>query len=124
MPVVNEAQNLGDLLKYEADARYSREQVTIAANQTLALGAVVGRNTNRNNLRVLNPGASNGTEIAIGVMIEAVTTTTTPAQAVMITRHALVARSALVWPTDITDEQRETALTQLEARGIIAREGA
>ena len=122
MPVVNEAQNLGDLLKYEADAHYSREQVTVAANQTLALGAVVARSSNE--IIMLNPDGSNDADIAIGIIVDSVTTTDMPAQAVIITRHALVARQALVWPTDITAEQREDALAQLEARGIIAREGA
>ena len=77
-----------------------------------------------NEIIMLNPDGSNDADIAIGIIVDSVTTTDMPAQAVIITRHALVARQALVWPTDISAEQREDALAQLEARGIIAREGA
>lgn len=42
MPVLQEPLNLGDLLKYEAPNLYSRERVTVAAGQSLPLGAVVG----------------------------------------------------------------------------------
>lgn len=124
MPVVNEPQNLGDLLKYEEDARYSREQVTIAANQTLVLGAVVGRNRSNGQIAVFNPANRDGTHIPIGIMAESVNTTTTLAEAVMIARHVLVARQALIWRTGITAAQQASAIDQLEERGIVVREGA
>ena len=122
MPVANEPINLGDLLKYEADAHYSREQVTVAANQTLAPGSVVARTNNE--IVALNPGGTDGTEIAVGVMVSTVITANAPAQGVMIVRHALVSREALIWPAGITATEWVAAIYQLESRGIIAREGA
>ena len=44
MPAIPEPNNLGDLLKYEAPNRYSRDVATIAAGQNLPLGTVLGRN--------------------------------------------------------------------------------
>jgi hypothetical protein len=119
-----EPKNLGDLLKFEEESLYSRDEVSVAAGQTLALGAVVGRNTTSGELAALDPSATDGTESAIGVMAEEVDATAASTQAVMIARHALVARQALEWPADITAEQIAAALTQLESRGVVAREGA
>ena len=124
MTTANEPKNLGDLLKFEEESFYSRDEVTVAAGQTLALGAVVGRNTTSGEVAVLDPSVTDGTEIAIGVMAEDVDATAASTPAVMIARHALVARQALEWPTEITAEQIATALSQLESRGIVVREGA
>ena len=38
MSAITEQSNLGDLLKYEAPNRYSRDVATIAAGQNLPLG--------------------------------------------------------------------------------------
>ena len=123
MTTVTEPNNLGDLLKFEQDALYSRDEVTVATGQDLALGAVVGRNSS-SEIVAIDPSATDGTEIAIGVMAETVEATAATTPAVIIARHALVAQPALVWPSGITAAQIATALSQLEQRGIVAREGA
>lgn len=123
MTTATEPNNLGDLLKFEQDARYSRDEITVATDQTLALGAVVGRNSS-GEIVAIDPSATDGTEIAIGVMAEMVDATAATTPAVMIARHALVARPTLVWPSGITAAQIVTALSQLEQRGIVTREGA
>ena len=123
MTTATEPNNLGDLLKFEQDALYSRDEVTVATGQDLALGAVVGRNSS-SEIVAIDPSATDGTEIAIGVMAETVEATAATTPAVIIARHALVAQPALVWPSGITAAQIATALSQLEQRGIVAREGA
>jgi len=49
MPVLSEANTLGDVLKYEAPNLYSREAVTVlagsGADRVLAVGTVIGRRT-------------------------------------------------------------------------------
>jgi len=122
MPTAIEPKNLGDLLKFEEASRYSRDEVTVAAGQRLALGAVVARNPASGEMSALDPAADGG--VAAGVMAEAVEATVAPVRAVMIARHALVSRQALVWPEGITPERMVSALAELESRGIIAREGA
>lgn len=43
MSVISELNNLSDVLKWEQEKRYSREALTIAAAEVLALGEVIGR---------------------------------------------------------------------------------
>ena len=125
MPTLTQAPNLGDLLKYEAPNLYSREQATVAAGQNLPLGAVVGRVTATSKLKALDPSASDGTEIAAGVLAQAVDATLIDREdAILIARHAIVARNALVWPAGITIAQQLAAIAQLEARGIVVRDSA
>ena len=123
MPVLHEPQNLGDLLKYEAPNLYSRDEVVVAANQTLALGAVVGRVTATREIVALDPAANDGREIAAGVLIEAVTTTATERRrSVIVSRHAIVFGGALVFAPTLTAEQTAAALAQLAALGVLVRQ--
>ena len=125
MPTLTQAPNLGDLLKYEAPNLYSRDQATVAAGQNLPLGAVVGRETATSKLKALDPSASDGTEIAAGVLAQAVDATLIDREdAILIARHAIVARGALIWPAGVTTAQRAAAIAQLEARGIVVRDSA
>jgi hypothetical protein len=121
---VHEPLNLGDLLKYEAPNLYSRDQVTIAPNQNLALGQVVGRLTDSAQIAAFDPAASDGRENAIGVMIAAITTADEPSNdGLMIARHATFADHALIWPATLTAEQRAAAIAQLRALGLLVRRG-
>ncbi|WP_031372189.1 head decoration protein [Lysobacter antibioticus] len=124
-PPVHEGQNLGDLLKFEADNLYSRDQVTVAADQVLKLGHVVGRLTATGEIAALDPTATDGREIAAGVAIVPITTTTTDPSpdGLIVARHATVADHALVWPIRTTPEQRAAATAQLRAIGVLVRRG-
>lgn len=123
MPVLHEPVNLGDLLKYEAPNLYSRDEIVVAAGQTLALGAVVGRVTATGEIVALDPGAEDGREIAAGVLIEAVATTATERRrSVIVARHATLFGGALVFAPTLTSEQTATALAQLAALGVLVRQ--
>ncbi|BET29038.1 hypothetical protein wCauATS_12400 [Wolbachia pipientis] len=116
---ITEGNNLGDLLKYEVSNLYSRDQITVAKGQNLKLGTVVGRDKD-NMIRIINPIATDGTQTAIGVITSDVNATEN-AKAVIITRIAMLADHAVVWPANITEEQKTAAIKQLEGRGIIIR---
>lgn len=120
MSCIIEQNNLGDLLKYEASNLYSREQITVAKGQNLKLGAVVGLDSKDNLIKVLNPTATDGTQTAIGVITSNLNAKENT-KAVVITRIALLADHAIVWPTGITEEQKTKAIKELETRGIIIR---
>ena len=123
MPVLHEPVHLSDLLKYEAPNLYSRDEVVVAAGQTLALGAVVGRVTATHEIVALDPTANDGRETVAGVLIEAVVTARNERKrSVIVSRHALVFGSALVLPTTLTSEQTTAALAQLTALGIVVRQ--
>ncbi|WP_265030103.1 head decoration protein [Wolbachia endosymbiont (group A) of Philonthus cognatus] len=120
---ITEGNNLGDLLKYEVSNLYSRDQITVAKGQNLKLGGVVAKKTEDGFIRVLSPTGTDGTQTAIGVIASDVNATEN-AKAVIITRGAILADHAVVWPANITEEQKAEAIKQLEARGIIIRKGA
>jgi hypothetical protein len=123
-PVFTEGLNLGDLLKYEAPNLYSRDQVTVAAGQVLALGAVVGVITASSKVKVVDPSATDGSEVAAGVLIQAVNANLADRDdGLIVARHAIVADHALVWPTGITVAEKKSAIAQLKALGILVRKG-
>lgn len=122
MPVITEGLNLGDLLKYEAPNLYSRDQLTVAAGQNLVLGAVVGIDTLTEKVKALDPAATDGTEVAAGILTAAVDATLIDRpDGVAITRHAVVADHALTWPVGITAPQKAAAIAQLKALGVLVR---
>ena len=123
MPVLHEPVHLSDLLKYEAPNLYSRDEVIVAAGQSLALGAVVGRVAATREIVALDPTASDGRETVAGVLIEAVVTAATERKrSVIVARHALVFGGSLVLPATLTSEQTAAALAQLAALGIVVRQ--
>jgi hypothetical protein len=125
MSVLQEPNNLGDLLKYEAPNLYSRDLATVAAGQQLSLGTVVGLESTTNKLHALDPTATDGTEIAIGVLATDVDATLIDVDdALLIARHAIVASAAVVWPTGITAAEQATAISQLKTLGVLVRAAA
>ncbi|MFP3035099.1 MAG: head decoration protein [Candidatus Tisiphia sp.] len=122
MSSITEQNNLGDLLKYEVSSLYSRDQITVAKGQNIKLGAVVAKKTDDGFIRVLNPSGTDGTQTAIGAIVcdvNAIENT----KGVIVTRGAILADHAVVWPANITEEQKAAAIKQLEGRGIIIRKG-
>ncbi|MFC7422063.1 head decoration protein [Iodobacter arcticus] len=125
MSAIMESLNLGDWLKYEAPNLYSREVATVAAAQNLPAATVVARLTASAQLVALNPTASNGAEVAVGVLAHAVNATLAlEDDALLIARHAIVASTVIVWPATITAPQKAIAIAQLEQRGILIRAAA
>lgn len=124
MTTLTEPKNLGDLLKYEAPNQYSRDTGVIAAGQTLALGTVLGRETASGKLRALTPAATNGSQTAVAVLARSADADLIDVEALIVARHAIVARSALVWPAGITAAQRAAAEAGLSALGILIRDSA
>ena len=123
-PVLTEGLNLGDLLKYEAPNLYSRDPVTIAAGQVLVLGAVVGVITASSKVKGIDPSATDGSEVAAGVLIQAVDAHLADRDdGLMVARHAIVADHALAWPTGMTVAEKKSAIAQLKALGILVRVG-
>ena len=124
MPVITEGLNLGDLLKYEAPNLYSRDQVTVGAGQNLPLGAVVGLVTATGKVKQIDPSATDGSQYAAGVLMQAVDATLIDREdGLMLARHAIVADHALVWPATITAAEKQAAIAQLKSLGILVRKG-
>ncbi|MBS0214038.1 MAG: head decoration protein [Proteobacteria bacterium] len=125
MTAMTQPKNLGDVLKYEAPNLYSREIDTVAAAQNLGIGTVVGRDTTTAKLKAFDPDATDGSEIAIGVLGNDVDATLIDRDdALLIARHAIVARGALVWPSGITPAQKASAEAHLTFLGVLVRDSA
>ena len=131
MPLVTERTYPGDVIRWEAEPSYSREEVTFKSGSgSLKVGTVVGRITASGQYRA-SPNAAvvgdEGAEIAVGVLMADVDATATAAQGVIVRRLAIVNRSNLAFDTSVDDAaKRQAKVDQLAAAGIgiIAREGA
>jgi hypothetical protein len=121
--VFTEPTTLSDLLKYEASNLYSRDTVTVLLGQHLPLGAVVGIVTVTGKVKAIDPAASDGSQIAAGVLLQGSDATAFDVRSVMVARHALVSDQALVFPVGLTAGEKNTALHQLKAAGIVPRQG-
>jgi len=83
----------------------------------------VGRETATAKLKALDPSATDGSETAVGVLGNDVDATLIDREdAILIARHAIVARGALVWPTGLTAVQKATAVAQLTDLGVLVRD--
>jgi hypothetical protein len=125
MPTVfTESMNLGDLLKYEAPNLYSRDRVTVASGQNLPLGAVVGMVTATGKVKQIDPSATDGTQLAAGVLMQACDAALAErTDGLIVARHAIVSDHALQWPTGITTGEQQAAVAQLKSLGVLVRQG-
>jgi hypothetical protein len=121
---LQEQNNLGDLLKYEAPNLYSRDPITIANGQILALGAVLGVVTASGKAKAVDPSATDGSQSAAGVLLQPVDASTGDKKnGIAVTRHAIVADHALVWPTGMTTAEKSAATQQLKNLGVLVCKG-
>ncbi len=124
MAVQTEPNRLNDFLAWEEVQLYSRKKVTILADEVLAVGQVVGKVTASEKYVAFNQDAEDGSENAAGIVIDNYDATGADIEGVIIARHAMVKPDGLVWPADIETGEKEAALAQLEALGILTREEA
>ena len=123
MNPIKQPNNLADLLRYEADNRYSRERATLAAGQTLGLGTVVATDDATGKLSQLAPADSGSLNQPTGVLLEDCDALMADnPNALVVVRHAVVLRDALVWPVGITAEQKAAAAATLAGLGVLIRD--
>src|SRR5512134_2961328 len=124
MPVLTQEPTLGDLLKYELNANYCRETVTLKSGTDYALGSVLGRITASGKYR-LSPAAEvvgdEGAETAVAVLIETVDATAADATGLVVARGpAIVSKAALVFDASVDQAAEKSAkYVQLAAAGIV-----
>ena len=126
MTALTMAPTLGDLLKFELNANYCRETVTLKAGTSYLLGAVLGQITASGKYR-LAPAAEvvgdEGAEVAVAVLIEAVDATGGDKTGLVVARGpAIVSKAALVFDASV-DQAAEIAAKHVElaAAGIVPR---
>ena len=125
MAEIKQTLNLGDLLKYEDEGFYSRDRATLTAGQTLVLGTVLGLVVATGKAKQLDPSSTDVSQLACGVLLQDCDAYLVDRDdALMLARHGAVAQHALTWPAAITVAERDAAVAQLKALGILVRQSA
>ena len=76
-------------------------------------------------MAALDPAAVDGTAEAVGIVAFDVTASDgVDSEVTAILRDAVLADRAIVWPAGIGEEQKNAAIADLEARGILVRKAA
>ncbi|TAN61759.1 MAG: head decoration protein [Magnetospirillum sp.] len=126
MPVLTAKPTLGDLLKFELNASYTRETVTLKAGISYPLGSVLGRITASGEYR-LSPATEmvgdEGAEVSIAVLLDAVDATDAAVTGLIAARGPVIlADGALVFDASVDQPaERAAKITQLATLGLVAR---
>ena len=129
MTTLTMSPTLGDLLKFELNASYCRETVTLKAGTNYPLGAVLGRITASGKYRFAPAaavGGDEGAQTAVAVLIQAVDATGGDETGLVVARGpAIVSKAALVFDASVDQPAEKTAKhAQLAAAGIVPRDTA
>ncbi len=126
MPVLTEPPSMGDVLKYEVNPNYTREEVTLLQGMPYPVGSVLGRVTLSGKYKLATSGGTDGAETATAVLLYAVDATLADAIGIVLARGpAIVSRAALAYDGTVDDGAKiTTKIGQLAAAGIIARNTA
>jgi hypothetical protein len=119
MTVLTESSHAGEFLLSEANGNRSRENVTVVSGQVLDAGTVVGKVTATGKYAIYSNGASDGTEVAAGVLLNAVDASGGDTDGVIIARDAEVIADSLIFESGGT--ATTAGIADLAAIGIIAR---
>ncbi len=118
-PTFEQVSQAGEFIKTASPL--SHDAGVLIAGQNLAAGAVLGRITASGKLTLLAPAASDGSQIAVGLLPRPGDATTGDLGATFIARAAEVNESLCTWPAGITGPQRVSARSQLAALNIACR---
>lgn len=124
MPSLDQPNTLGDGIRFESESDYSREKKTVISGQNLAVLAVVGMITASSKITLLAPAATDGSEVAAGIMVAPCDASAADTGGAVLVRHALITSDSLAWPDGILAGEKTQALAELADLGIHARETA
>lgn len=120
MATYTEPKTLSDVLLVEVKAGWTKDRGIIAADKQYEIGTVLAKVSGK--YQMIDPAGTGAAKKSVAILAQNVDTTTGERPAVVIARGAAVATDGLVWPEAITDAQKATAQTELEALGIIVKE--
>lgn len=118
MTALTEGRHSGEFILSESNGNRSREEVTIVSGEDLAAGTVLGKITASGKYAAYDNGASDGTQTAVGVLLDACDASGGDTQATMIARDAEVNGEMLGY---LTGADEAAGITDLLAVGIIVR---
>lgn len=118
MTTKTEGSHAGAFIISEANGHRSREVVTIEAGHILEAGAVLAKNALNTYEEYNNDGSNNA---AAGILVYPVDSSDGTVQATVIVRDAEVNGPELVWADTEDTGDRDAAVVDLKALGIIVR---
>ena len=121
MATLTESVHTGEFLVSESNNTLSREQVQLAPELDLLAGTVLGKIAATDTYVPLDLLSVEGSQRAAGILYNNTTTGGSTGEAVIIARGAEVDKQLLIWPSVITEEQLNVALSELSELGIILR---
>lgn len=119
MTELTEKPRTAGFILSEANGRRSRDNVTIAQGEVLQAGAVIAQSASTGKWQGYQNDET--TLAAKGILIEAVDATSGDVEAAAIVRDAEVIGPQLVWEDTEDTGDREAAVQDLAAAGIIVR---
>lgn len=119
MATFSQAKALSDLLLVEVAAGWTKEKGTLLGGVDYPLGCVLAKVSGK--YQALDLAGTGAVKKAAAVLGERIDATAGDKPGVVIARGATLVLNELVWPAGITEAQMTTALSELEAFGIVAR---
>lgn len=119
-------KRLSDVITYEESERqrYSRENINVAASQSLVIGSLVVSTTGIGGTFVEYDGSQTLTTAVVGIVVNALTTDSTGgAQTVMVCRHARYLPANLTWKAGTTTLQKTAFTNALLTAGVVPSSG-
>lgn len=118
---LNESPHAGGFILSLANGFRSIDNVTIAANQKLEAGTVLGKVTATGHYVAYDNDNTNGSQAAAGILLHPIDTTGGTKQAAIVARDAEVNEHELVWDEDNGTSDILAGIADLKALGIIVR---
>jgi hypothetical protein len=120
MATLTEGKYPGEFIATEANGKRSRDNGILISGQNLGTGRVLGLITASGKWTDLAPGASDGSQVAAGVLFKACNATSADATCVVMTRSCELNRAEMDFGA-LNGGQQTTAIAQLALQGIIVR---
>ncbi len=112
----------GEFLISDGEGTISRDSIVIASGEgVLEAGAVLGKITATGKFAAYDNAATDGTQVAAGVLYDKVDATSADVKAVAITRLAEVKADLLAYAADQDSTAKAAAAADLKAVLVIAR---
>lgn len=112
----------GEFLISDGEGTISRDSIVIASGEgVLEAGAVLGKITATGKFAAYDNAATDGTQVAAGVLYDKVDATSADVKAVAITRLAEVKADLLAYAADQDSTAKAAAVADLKALLVIAR---
>ena len=121
MTVKTEPLGTGAHLFSEQDGFLSRETITLLAGTAYAAGSVLGKITASGKYTLYDNAASDGTQVAAGVLFAAVDATAADAPGVAHVRLCEVITSRLTWKSGASAGDKTAGLADMAAAYLIGR---